>query len=160
VGIVPVPLEHLIEQFDPHHPPGDSMPVVRDILPGGVVRTLRSFAVKEPSFMAPPPNWEKLRHHRYASIIPMFEGMDWDAFKSSIRDGYIQRNPIILYRDKPKDPWEILNGRHCHLACIEEGITPTFAGLENDDEAARRIAKMDANRRHLSASQRALLIAT
>lgn len=117
-------------------------------------------AMKEPQFVPVPSNWKDLKHHPYASIIPMFEGMDWEGFKSSIRQGYIHRNPIVLYRDNPKEPWRILNGRHCHMACVEENVTPNFVGLENDDEAARRIAMMDANRRHLSVSQRAMMAVT
>ena len=70
--------------------------------------------------------WKDLQIHPYAAIIPIMLPRKYETFKQNLllRGQY---KPIILSREEPP---RILDGRHRYWACLELGIKPTFAPLE------------------------------
>ncbi|NBT52930.1 MAG: hypothetical protein EBT12_15505, partial [Marivivens sp.] len=64
-----------------------------------------------------------------------------------------QREPVILYDGK------ILDGRNRYRACVELGIPPLFehSKASTDDEALRESVSRNLHRRHLTASQKAMI---
>mgnify|MGYP005993433797 CR=1 FL=1 len=65
--------------------------------------------------------------HRFSEFIPLMTGIDFEAFKASIKLRG-QLHPIILYDGK------ILDGRLRYVACRELGITPKFEQSKSKDD--------------------------
>jgi ParB-like chromosome segregation protein Spo0J len=69
-----------------------------------------------------------------------------------------QRHPIIIYSG-----WKILDGRNRLEACRRAGVEPVFHDVINefesgdDDEIVRYVISTNLHRRHLDATQRAVV---
>jgi hypothetical protein len=91
--------------------------------------------------------------HELALVFPPMSEPEFAAFKDDIRE-HGQHEPIILYEGK------ILDGLHRYRACQEldrEARVVRFEG--NPREAAQLVLGRNFHRRHLTASQRALIAA-
>jgi ParB-like chromosome segregation protein Spo0J len=91
--------------------------------------------------------------HDLANAFPLLEGAEFDELVASIRDRG-QLEPIVLFEGK------ILDGRNRYRACVVAGVEPHREEFEGTFEEARDFV-IDANlrRRHLDASQRAMIAA-
>jgi ParB-like chromosome segregation protein Spo0J len=93
--------------------------------------------------------------HELANIFPLIEGDEFNDLVQSIRDsGLREGSPIIVFEEK------ILDGRNRFRACREAGVTAIAEEFEGTRAEARQFV-IDANlrRRHLDASQRAIIAA-
>lgn len=91
--------------------------------------------------------------HRFSEIFPMFPDDELQELSADIKKNGLQE-PIIIYEN------EILDGRNRYAACKMAGITPrmkVFSGTE--DEALQYVTSHNLHRRHLTASQRAMIAA-
>jgi ParB-like chromosome segregation protein Spo0J len=93
--------------------------------------------------------------HELANIFPLIEGVEFDDLVTSIREnGLREGSSIIVFEEK------ILDGRNRYRACKEAGVTPIGEEFEGTVEEARQyVLDMNLRRRHLDASQRALIAA-
>lgn len=102
-----------------------------------------------------PKNWRGLDTHEYANLIEFGVGIDLDSLASHIqKNGYDELEPIVLYDRK------ILMGRHRHTAAVNAEVTPSFAEFDGTDAEALEYVRKDIIRRHLDASQRAMIAAS
>ena len=91
--------------------------------------------------------------HELASVFPPMSEPEFAAFKEDIREQG-QQESIILYEGK------ILDGLHRYRACRELGREPRVVRFEgNPRAAAQLVLGRNFHRRHLTASQRALIAA-
>jgi len=87
--------------------------------------------------------------HEIANIFPMMQSDEYENLVADIKqNGLIE--PIVLYDGK------ILDGRNRWKACIEAGVEPRFENYSGDSPISYVISK-NANRRHLSKSQLAMI---
>src|SRR5580700_1250812 len=94
-----------------------------------------------------------LEAHELASVFPSMSEAEFAAFKEDIRE-HGQHEPIILYEGK------ILDGIHRYRACQELGREPRLVRFEgNPRAAAQLVLGRNFHRRHLTASQRAIVAA-
>jgi ParB-like chromosome segregation protein Spo0J len=94
-----------------------------------------------------------MEYHPLANAFPLLEGAEFDELVASIRArGQLEK--IIVFEDR------ILDGRNRYRACLAAGVEPHSEDFEGTFEEARDLV-IDANlrRRHLDASQRALIAA-
>jgi N6-adenosine-specific RNA methylase IME4/ParB-like chromosome segregation protein Spo0J len=92
--------------------------------------------------------------HPLADLFPPLSRDEYAALRDSIRANG-QREPITLHRDG-----RIIDGRHREAACAELGIavtTRTFDG--SDADILQFVLDLNLKRRHLDASQRAMIAA-
>jgi len=90
-----------------------------------------------------------MKLHKYCSMIPPMSKDEFSTLKDSIsRDGLLV--PIVMLGD------EILDGRHRYQACKDLGIEPITEQYAGDNPFNYAIS-LNATRRHLSQSQRAML---
>ncbi|HSL49647.1 MAG TPA: ParB N-terminal domain-containing protein [Candidatus Deferrimicrobiaceae bacterium] len=95
----------------------------------------------------------KYEAHELALIFPPMSEPEFAAFKEDIRE-HGQHEAIILYEGK------ILDGLHRYRACQELGREPRVLRFEgNPRAAAQLVLGRNFHRRHLTASQRALVAA-
>jgi ParB-like chromosome segregation protein Spo0J len=103
---------------------------------------------------------DPLEFHPLADLFPLMEGEEFDSFVASIKqDG--QNEPIVLFDGK------ILDGRNRYRACTALGAEPVTvefeelvsAGKIKINNPVRYVMSMNIHRRHLNASQRALIAA-
>ena len=88
--------------------------------------------------------------HELSKLFGDMPEEDFTALKRSIEaDGLLK--PIDLLDDK------ILDGWHRYRACLDVNVEPSFTQIETDDPAGYVIA-MNALRRHMTPSQRAIVI--
>jgi ParB-like chromosome segregation protein Spo0J len=93
-----------------------------------------------------------LEDHPLAALFPLMEEADLEALAEDIREHGL-RGPITLYEGK------ILDGRNRYRACKLAGIAPkTRIFAEGKDALAFSLAA-NLHRRHLTASQRAIVAA-
>ena len=90
--------------------------------------------------------------HPFANVFPLLDDDDLGTLTEDIRENG-QREPVILYDGK------ILDGRNRYRACVELGIPAIFdhSKASNDEEALRESVSRNLRRRHLTASQRAMI---
>jgi|GEM_PF-5132275 len=90
--------------------------------------------------------------HPYAEALPLIEGQEFQELIDSIAT-IGQCEPIIRWRGK------ILDGRNRLRACLALGIEPKIRDMDDltDDEALDLVVVKNLHRRHLNASQRALV---
>ena len=92
-----------------------------------------------------------LNSHPAAHIFPKMDRTDYEELKADIETNGL-REPIVLYHG------EILDGRNRYRACMETGIEAVFREYTGDDPVAFALS-MNLHRRHLNASQRAMIAA-
>jgi ParB-like chromosome segregation protein Spo0J len=91
--------------------------------------------------------------HRYADIFPMLPEAELQELAEDIKKNGLQE-PVVIYQN------DILDGRNRYSACKIAGVMPKikiFTGT--DEEALQFVASHNLHRRHLSASQRAMIAA-
>jgi ParB-like chromosome segregation protein Spo0J len=93
----------------------------------------------------------ELQPHPFADMFPRMQGEDFDALVASIREGELEE-PIVKYEGK------ILDGRNRYEACAEAKVEPVFVEYEGTDPLGFVLRK-NLHRRHLTASQRAMVAA-
>jgi hypothetical protein len=94
---------------------------------------------------------DKLELHPLADLFPMMTDEELDELgEDMLKHG--QREPIWLYEGK------ILDGRNRYRACLMKGIEPGITETRVADPLAFVIS-LNLKRRHLDASQRAMVVA-
>jgi len=89
--------------------------------------------------------------HPFADLFPMIDGPDFDRLVEDIRaHGLIE--PVVLLDGK------ILDGRNRARACEVIGIEPVTRAFDGNDPL-QFVLSLNLRRRHLTASQRALIAA-
>mgnify|MGYP000598567679 CR=1 FL=1 len=93
-----------------------------------------------------------LKFHPVAAIFPMMESIEFESLKADIQK-HGQLEPIYIHDDK------IIDGRNRYLACRELGIEPKIREWEpvNGAELVDFVISLNLQRRHLTASQKALV---
>lgn len=76
----------------------------------------------------PQRDWRTIEYHPAALIFPAASEEEMASLVESIRGGYDERHPIILYQG------QILDGRNRHAACIETDVEPAFVELPEDSD--------------------------
>jgi hypothetical protein len=95
----------------------------------------------------------KYKSHPFADLFPMMTAQEQEALAADIAENG-QRQPIVLYQG------QILDGRNRLLACETAGVDPIFTTHEGDDASALALViSLNAQRRDMSASQRAIVAA-
>ena len=89
--------------------------------------------------------------HPLAQLFPLMEGPAFEALVADIRANGLM-HPITLCDDK------LLDGRNRHRACVEAGVQPIFDVYNGPDPLAF-VLSQNVARRHLDASQRAMIAA-
>ena len=89
--------------------------------------------------------------HPLCSIFPQMSDEEFDALRDDIKQ-HGQRDAIVLWDG------QILDGRHRMQACLALGIEPKFRTVEMSwEEAKAYVLSVNLTRRHLDASQRAII---
>ena len=89
--------------------------------------------------------------HPLCSIFPQMSDEEFDALRDDIEQ-HGQRDAIVLWDG------QILDGRHRMQACLALGIEPKFRTVEMTwEEAKAYVLSVNLTRRHLDASQRAII---
>ena len=90
--------------------------------------------------------------HPYSELFPKLGKEELMALRASIEE-HGQEEPIVLYQEK------ILDGRNRYMACYSAGIEPTVTEghFDTDKEALDYVVLANVTRRHLDASQRAMI---
>jgi ParB-like chromosome segregation protein Spo0J len=89
--------------------------------------------------------------HPLCSIFPEMSDEEFDALRDDIGQ-HGQRDAIVLWDG------QILDGRHRMQACLALGIEPKFRKVEMTwEEAKAFVISVNLSRRHLDASQRAVI---
>ena len=93
-------------------------------------------------------------YHRYSEYFPSLSADEFAKLREDIRQ-HGQLDPIVLYDGV------ILDGRHRYRACLELGISPKFkqSKASNDHEALCESSSRNLSRRHMTASQQAMVCA-
>lgn len=94
---------------------------------------------------------QQLEFHPAANVFPVLESAALRELADDIR-AHGLREPITLLDGK------VLDGRNRHDACLIAGVEPTFNEF-NGDDAIAFVISMNLRRRHLDASQRAMVAA-
>ena len=89
--------------------------------------------------------------HPAANLFPLMSDAELDALGEDMLE-HGQREDIVLYKGA------ILDGRNRYRACILKGINPRFREELPPDPYAF-VASANLHRRHLDASQRAMIAA-
>jgi hypothetical protein len=92
-----------------------------------------------------------LEVHEYSTLFPFLKGPAFDALVEDI-GAHGLREPIVLYEDK------ILDGRNRYLACQALGMEVTTRPYDGEDPIGF-VLSVNLHRRHLDASQRAMVAA-
>jgi N6-adenosine-specific RNA methylase IME4 len=90
-----------------------------------------------------------LEPHPLAALIPAMSDDEYIALMSDIEDRGLQE-PVVMFEGK------ILDGRHRYRACREMGRGVDFTEYTGDDPLGY-VASLNVHRRHLTASQRAVI---
>jgi len=92
--------------------------------------------------------------HPYSTIFPSATGVDYDNLFASVKKLKRLRNPVIVYQGK------ILDGNQRIRVCRSARVEPRFIIFEGTDaEALDMVWDLNAARRHLTASQKAMAVA-
>jgi len=96
-----------------------------------------------------------MEFHRFANAVPLIEGDELNRLVEDIRE-HGQREPIRVYDG------QILDGRNRYRACDIAGVVPWTedSAATTDEDALRESVSANLHRRHLTASQRAMVGAT
>ena len=91
----------------------------------------------------------RFRPHPISEIFPAMEGAEFDALVEDIKTHGLQQK-LVMYQGK------ILDGRNRWRACEALGIKPKWVDYEGDDPLGH-VLSLNLHRRHLDASQRAMV---
>lgn len=96
----------------------------------------------------------RIEIHEVASLFPAMSPVVYDEVKDDIeKNGLLE--PIWLSTDG-----KIIDGRHRYQACLDLGVKPEFQETELDEEEILDVVvALNLKRRHLTASQRAMVAA-
>lgn len=90
--------------------------------------------------------------HEYANLFPMMTDEELQQLCESMRAGYDETSPIVLYGGK------ILDGRNRQRAADVVGIIPLYRDfIGSDKEALDFVIRHNLTRRHLNETQRAVV---
>jgi ParB-like chromosome segregation protein Spo0J len=93
----------------------------------------------------------ELKFHPLAEIFPLIAGDDFDALVEDVRQ-YGVREPVVLYQG------QILDGRNRYRAAQLAGVDCPMREYTGNDPVSF-VVSLNLKRRHLDASQRALVAA-
>ena len=94
-----------------------------------------------------------MKQHPLSAVFPPMTETEMDELRADIA-AHGLRMPIVLYKR------QILDGWQRYLACVETGVDPRYERFEGDAVAARDfVISANLKRRHLDASQRAMIAA-
>ena len=92
-----------------------------------------------------------MKPHPISEIFPAMEGAEFDALVEDIK-AHGLLHPLVMYQGK------ILDGRNRWRACEALGIKPKTTDYRGDDPLGH-VLSLNLTRRHLDASQRAMVAA-
>lgn len=95
---------------------------------------------------------DRMPYHPASEIFQLLEGEEYEQFKEDIRVNGLQE-PIATFQGS------ILDGRNRYRACCDLGIEPKFREWGGDGDPVAFVASLNLQRRHLNASQRAMIAA-
>ncbi len=90
------------------------------------------------------------RVHPAAAMFPIMSGREFDELVEDVRVNGL-REPVVVSGD------QLVDGRNRVRACVAAGVVPEVRELEHGTDAASWVMSVNVHRRHLDASQRALL---
>ena len=101
-------------------------------------------------------DYSKYDFHPYTLMFPMLPHEEFEQFKADIKTNG-QREPIVRRRVS-SGKYEIIDGRHRLMACVQLGVTPKFREYGSDpsdgdgskESVARFIRSKNIIRRHLA----------
>ena len=90
------------------------------------------------------------RVHPAAAVFPIMSGREFDELVDDVRVNGL-REPVVVRGD------QLVDGRNRVRACAAAGVAPEVRELERGTDVASWVMSVNVHRRHLDASQRALL---
>ncbi len=97
--------------------------------------------------------WKELKRHPLSELFPDMDEGAYAAFAADMaKDGYDNKQPILLYQGKVMDGWQR------HRAAVAKDKMPTFENYKGDNPLGE-VIRRNMSRRHLSVSQRAMIAA-
>ena len=90
------------------------------------------------------------RVHPAAAVFPIMSGREFDALVEDVRVNGL-REPVVVSGD------QLIDGRNRVRACAAAGVVPGVRELAHGTDVASWVMSVNVHRRHLDASQRALL---
>ena len=90
------------------------------------------------------------RVHPAAAMFPIMSGREFDELVEDVRVNGL-REPVVVMGD------QLIDGRNRVRACAAAGVAPEVRELERGTDVASWVMSVNVHRRHLDASQRALL---
>ncbi len=97
-----------------------------------------------------PDDYQTLEFHPACLTLPQMDEADYQKLKEDIA-AHGLRHPITLHQGM------ILDGRNRFEACIDLGIVPTFTEWEGGADIVEFVLGENLYRRHLTASQKAMV---
>ena len=94
----------------------------------------------------------KTEFHPLSEAFPLLEGDEFERFADDIKENGL-RDPIVLLDMK------ILEGRNRYRACLARDVEPRYEDLPDGEDPTKFVISKNLHRRHLDASQRALVAA-
>jgi hypothetical protein len=95
---------------------------------------------------------QEYEFHPFASVLPMLGVADANELAADILANGL-REEIVLFEGK------ILDGRNRYRACKTVGVEPRFVDLNGDGDPIDFIVSKNIKRRHLTQSQKAMVVA-
>jgi len=90
------------------------------------------------------------RVHPAAAVFPIMSGREFDELVEDVRVNGL-REPVVVSGD------QLVDGRNRVRACAAAGVVPEVRELAHGTDVASWVMSVNVHRRHLDASQRALL---
>ena len=90
------------------------------------------------------------RVHPAAAVFPIMSGREFDELVEDVRVNGL-REPVVVSGD------QLIDGRNRVRACAAAGVVPEVRELAHGTDVASWVMSVNVHRRHLDASQRALL---